>query len=484
MFELKIALKYLVPNFRSLSTALISLMSISVVALVVWLVLVFLSVTAGIEKTWTKKLTSLYGPLRIAPTDEYYRSYFYQIDTYSTNANYSLKTIGEKADAPQSDPYIASVDMELPLSWPKADRNEAGELLDPVKLALGSLNALKKSFPGLKYQDYEISSALLKLELARDGRSSYLSQMSYLLSFAEENPHLSSLLLSGSPLSLDEGEVFLPKNYETSGVRIGDKGTLTYTSPSNAISQEQRIQIRVAGFYDPGILSLGNRCLIVPNTITRQIHASMQTYCPDGSPTNGIFVWPRDMKDLGVLAEQLNHKFQEAEISKYWKITTFEDYEFSKDLLQQFQSDRLLFSMIGAIVLFVACSNIVSLLIILVNDKKKEIAILQSMGATRTSIVTIFALCGTAIGLLSCLLGTALAVATLHNIDSLVSLLSAMQGRAALNPLFFGGQLSRELSSEATYFVLLATPILSLIAALIPAIRASQIRSSVILRSE
>ncbi|HAB98569.1 MAG TPA: hypothetical protein DCE71_01950 [Parachlamydiales bacterium] len=69
MFEWQIALKYLIPKRKSLSTALISMMSVFVISLVVWLVLVFLSVTKGIEQNWLNKLTSLYAPLRISPTD-------------------------------------------------------------------------------------------------------------------------------------------------------------------------------------------------------------------------------------------------------------------------------------------------------------------------------------------------------------------------------------------------------------------------------
>ena len=59
---------------------------------------------------------------------------------------------------------------------------------------------------------------------------------------------------------------------------------------------------------------------------------------------------------------------------------------------------------IGLVVLLVACCNIISLLILLVNDKKKEIGILQAMGATKKSIALIFGLSGALIGLVDDLL--------------------------------------------------------------------------------
>ena len=184
------------------------------------------------------------------------------------------------------------------------------------------------------------------------------------------------------------------------------------------------------------------------------------------------------------MKEKIADRFERAGIAPYWKAATYDEFEFSKDLLLQFQSDRTLLLLIAAIILIVACSNIISLLVLLVNDKKKEIAILQSMGASFRSIAAIFGACGVAMGLLSCLLGSALALFTLKHLDSLVSFLSAIQGRAAFNPAFFGNSLPNQLSYEALLFVLIATPILSLAAGLIPAIKASRIRPSHVLRSE
>ena len=61
-------------------------MSVFVISLVVWLVLVFLSITSGIEKNWLSKLTSLHAPIRISPTEEYYQSYYYNIDSISSKS--------------------------------------------------------------------------------------------------------------------------------------------------------------------------------------------------------------------------------------------------------------------------------------------------------------------------------------------------------------------------------------------------------------
>jgi lipoprotein-releasing system permease protein len=504
LFELQIALKYLIPKKKSLSTALISGLSVFVISLVIWLVLVFLSVLSGIEKNWLQKLTSLHAPIRISPTDEYYHSYFYQIDSIASASNYTLKTIGEKAASSLSDPYAEKVDVEVPFFWAQRDLSDQKLLKDPVKIACQELSNLK-----LTYQDYEIGGALLRLSLNSSSQTnSYLSQMSYLLSISDQNPQFSSLILEpihfdlepASPpeksayfvkgvlhfpkLQNNEEPIFLPKSYKDSGATIGNAGTLNYISPSAVSSQEQKILVRVVGFYDPGVLAVGNKCILVPSSVTRTIASATQTFSPDGTPTNGIFVWIKDLREAHLAQAQIIAAFEKAQIAPYWKVATFEEFEFSKDLLGQFRSDQTLFLLIASIILIVACSNIISLLILLVNDKKKEIAILQSMGASFQSIATIFGLCGALMGILSCLFGYLAAVFTLRHLDGLVSILSALQGRSAFNPNFFGHSLPNQLSLEAVSFVLIVTPLLCLAAGLIPALKASKVRPSSILRSE
>ena len=334
---------------------------------------------------------------------------------------------------------------------------------------------------GLLFQDYEISGALLRINR---GGGAVLSQMSYLLSEPSKNPNFESLIMDSKEIDGTEVPISLPKNYKKSGVKIGDRGTLGYTSPSALSTQEQRIPIVVKTFYDPGLVSIGNKCVIVPPSITQTIHAATQTFSPDGTPTNGLFVWIEDLHSVDKVKDKITQNFKKAGISKYWKVDTYRDFEFSKDLLQQFQSDRTLFLLIASIILLVACCNIISLLVLLVNEKKKEIAILQTMGASFKSIALIFGFCGAFVGFTSCILGSSLAVFTLQHLDSVVGLLSALQGHNAFNPAFFGNTLPNELSTQALVFVLLVTPVLSILAGVIPAIKASRIRSSHVLRAE
>ncbi len=690
MFELSIAKKYLVPKRKQLSVALISLMSVSVISLVVWLVLVFLSVTDGIERSWLQKLTTLNGPVRITPTPAYFSSYYYQIDNFSAASNYAPRSLAQKAAAERSDPYDAESDMALPARFPKPERDAEGQLLDPVKQAALILQKRK-----LAFQEYELGGAMLRLHMVRAGpniagqgglpggqRQSFLTQVAYVSSLCDRNPYLSDLVIEPSaedvqnlfslsvydlqntqengslpgvsekilqarvkalfnqftvdklatggpgglaeqtrwalprnllperfscpvqayvhgeghgarviainflsdklaakatftresskwqvkteagqilavnemvPLFVEEsltfqasllpsslprlrslgdvvfhiegqlctiplkGEipweglkiagarphlsslantaslpiddkfaspVFLPKQFQEGGVKLGDRGFLSYAASTASSVQEQRLPIYVTGFYDPGIMAIGNKCILAPPGIVHTLNLSNQSFQLDPSFASGIQVWVDPLSSAKQVKQDLEAAFEEAGISQYWKVTTFHDYDFAKDLLLQFQSDKYMFTLVGGIILIVACCNIISLLVLLVNDKKREIGILQAMGARTSSIALIFAACGAGMGIVSSLLGTVAALFTLRHIDSLAHFLSVIQGHDAFNAIFYGKTLPNTLSTDALLFILIATPVLSLLAGLVPALKACRLRPSTILRSE
>jgi len=123
-------------------------------------------------------------------------------------------------------------------------------------------------------------------------------------------------------------------------------------------------------------------------------------------------------------------------------------------------------------------------LIILVNDKKLEIGILRSMGATSVSIATIFGICGMVMGTIGSLIGIFAALLTLRYVNELVGLMSRIQGHDLFNPVFYGTTLPTELSLEALMFVIMTTVAISLLAGIVPAFKASMMRPSAILRAE
>lgn len=503
MFELSVAWKYLLPKRRQLSVSIISLISIIVISLVIWLILVFFSVTRGLEQGWVDKLITITAPIRVTPTEKYYSSYYYQIDQYSGASDYALRSIGEKKNALHFDPYNEEEDGELPSDFPK---NEGKDL---VKLAFESIEAAGARAAS----DYEVTSANLRLRLLRNvevpggATQSFLSQVIYLGTFDGENPAYNKILSPFSQKDLDntialspfegathsytkEGKgykipddgVLAPKSFRDAGVLLGDRGYVSYYAPTASTLQEQRMPVFVAGFYDPGIVPLGGKFLLANPLIVRTIRTSQ---AQDSTPlTNGINIRLHDLNEAESVKNKLMAELDKREIGPYWKVETYRDFDYAKDLLQQLSSEKNIFSLISAVIIIVACSNIISMLIILVKDKRLEIGILRSMGATSGSIAMIFGICGIVMGLMGTLIGTVLAYFTLKNLSSILGLISRMQGFDAFNPVFYGDHLPNAMSYETLLVVFIATGIISLLAGLIPALKASRMKPAAILRSE
>lgn len=519
----------MLPKFKQLSVSIISIISVLVISLVVWLILVFFSVTKGLENGWIEKLVAITAPIRITPTEKYYDSYYYKIDPYSSKSQYTLKSIGEKRDRPIVDPYDPEKDGELPEGFIEPELNEKGEVKDLVKELFNALN-LKE----LKANDYEVSPAGIKLRLLRikgnELTEAFLTQSIYLASYDGENPLLRKTLLKPTDndirntlffnfreddleaypnqpkksaiansafFNLMEGDkllkslphnslkgsgVLAPKSFKDAGVLLGDAGYITYSAATPSGIQEMRSPIYVAGFYDPGIVSHGGKFFIADKNLVSSIRAATGG---EFSPmTNGVQVYLSNFNDAEKVKKELEEGLKKAQIDEYFKVDSFRDFDFAKDLLQQLSSEKNIFSLIAIVIIIVACSNIVSMLIILVKDKRGEIGILRAMGASKGSIAAIFGISGIVMGFIGTVIGTTLAFFTLRHLNDLLALISRLQGYSAFNPLFYGEKMPSEMSFETLMALFIATGVVSLISGLIPAYMATRINPSEILRSE
>lgn len=519
MFELSIARRYLFPRWRQLSVSIISSVSILVIALVVWLIVVFFSVKDGLESGWIDRIVALTAPVRLTPTEEYYKSYYYLADSISSESDYTSKTIADKLASPTSDPYNPEEDEEIPSTWPKPEKDPSGHLIDPVKTAFAITSTVPDAH-NLQVNDYETASGNIIISTsghaaAEGQKSHYLEQVVYIGSLDNNTPAIVKALFPLTPedagnmakkfprvdassivvTNSDDGKsltwpaagrngspILLPKAFRDAGALVGDQGYVSYYSPTPSSVQEQRLPIFVAGFYDPGIMPIGSKYILAPKSLVAEIRGSIAG--EDAPISNGINVRFDNIKDAGKVKEELRKAFEEAGIGPYWKIETYQEFEYTKDLIQQLDSEKNLFSLISLIIIIVACSNIISMLIILVNDKKMEIGILRSMGATWVHIAAIFGVCGMVIGATGSLIGIAAAMVTLRYINELVGFMSSVQGHDMFNPVFYGSILPSQMSMEALFMVFVATAVVSLLAGIVPAIKASLLRPSAILRAE
>ena len=155
------------------------------------------------------------------------------------------------------------------------------------------------------------------------------------------------------------------------------------------------------------------------------------------------------------------------------------------NLYQAIHMEKAMISLLLALIVAVAAFNIVSTLVMVVNDKHGDIAILRTLGATPGSIMRIFIVQGAIIGLVGTLVGAVLGVLTALNVSSLVALLEKLLGHKFLNAdIYFIDYLPSQVQLGDVVTICAAALALSFLATLYPAWRAARTRPAEVLRYE
>ena len=171
----------------------------------------------------------------------------------------------------------------------------------------------------------------------------------------------------------------------------------------------------------------------------------------------------------------LQDPFQVTELAQTFDEAHYQISDWREQKGEFFQAVRMEKNMMGlliSLIIIVAISNIVTSLSLMVVDKQGEIAILQTQGLKKRSVMAIFVFQGAIVGIIGAFIGGGLGVLISHYLDQIVAL---------FNPMLL---LPTEISSTQVAVIITSSIGLSLLCTLYPAYRAAKIEPAQALRYE
>jgi lipoprotein-releasing system permease protein len=149
------------------------------------------------------------------------------------------------------------------------------------------------------------------------------------------------------------------------------------------------------------------------------------------------------------------------------------------------QTEKTVMFVILTLIVAVAAFNIVSTLVMAVNDKQADIAILRTLGVTPASVMGIFIVQGTVIGVVGTLAGLAGGVALATNVETVVPAIESLFDTKFLSPdVYYITEVPSDLRWTDVARVTGLAFVLSVLATLYPAWRASRTQPADALRYE
>ena len=257
------------------------------------------------------------------------------------------------------------------------------------------------------------------------------------------------------------------------GVEVGDKVTLVTPSanvtPAGVMPRLK--QFTVAGIFYVGMFEYDSSLALIHLNDAQRLFRL-------GDAVTGVRA---RLKDL-FMAPQVRYELQQGGLMDYW-VRDWSSYH--ANWFRAVKIEKRMIFLLLLLIVAVAAFNIVSTLVMLVTDKQSDIAILRTLGASPRSIMGIFMVQGTLIGVIGTLLGIVGGVSLALNLDTVVPFVERLFGFHILDPgIYYISELPSDLHWDDVWTIVGVAFALGLLSTLYPAWRASRLQPAEALRYE
>ena len=256
------------------------------------------------------------------------------------------------------------------------------------------------------------------------------------------------------------------------GVSVGD--TVTLIAPSGQVTPAGVVprlkQMNVAGTFDSGHYEYDSAMVMLH-------HEDAQRIFRLEGPT-GIRLKLKDLHEAPRVVQELAGMITEFLYLRDWT-------QQNKTWFAAVQVEKRMMFIILTLIVAVAAFNLVSTLVMTVTDKRADIAILRTLGASPSSIMGIFMVQGAMVGVIGTFAGLALGLLVACNIDVIVPAIEQAVGATFLpQDIYLISKMPSEPQSSDIMPIAIISLILAFVATIYPSWRASRVNPAEALRYE
>ncbi len=260
------------------------------------------------------------------------------------------------------------------------------------------------------------------------------------------------------------------------GVILGDQVTLLIPEATLSLAgvTPRLRRLEVAGIFEVGA-QLDNQLAFVELSDASRLFKL-------GDGTSALRLQFENLFDAPRLTRQIA---QEVSASLKSPIR-YQDWTRTQgNLFEAIQLEKTMIALLLTLIIAVAAFNIVSTLIMVVTDKRADIAILKTIGLSPPGVMGVFIVQGTLVGVTGTIFGVILGIPLALSITEILAFLESVFGFYLFNPnAYFISDLPSELRWSDVGFVAILSIGLSVLATLYPALKASRIVPAEVLNHE